>query len=542
MKTLLLSSLFLAATAFGSASAQQPSNYGTVGTIQITLPCSEQANRQVTRGIALIHHMTYGGARAAFAAAAEIDSDCALAYWGQAMSFIHPLWSNPPSEEKFKKGQALLVQARSSAQNDQERAFIAATEAYYSKGWNRNEKSNLAAFAQGWKEASLQFPGDSEALSFYALALVASADRGDKTYANPKEAGSLMEKLLIRIPDHPGALHYIIHAYDSPLLASKALAVARRYGNLAPAVPHALHMPSHIFTRLGKWDESNEMNGRATAASLKNPGGNKTSPQYFHALDSQVYANLQRADTVKAQELLNDMENTGPALFGLATAYAYAAVPARIALEQHQWSDAARLQPRTPGNYPWNKFPQLEAITHFARAIGAARSGDKLTASEAISKLTALYEEMNKTSPYWAKKIKIQQLSAQGWLTYSEGKQEQALGIMQEASKLEATSVKHPVTPGVVMPARELLADMLVDMGRYKQAQTEYEAVLVRSPNRFNSLYGAARSAEMAGDKNKAALYYGTVLEMAAGTIGPMRTRLQHAKKFINRTQALETN
>lgn len=536
MRHLLVCTLLLVLTACDATKEKQIDTYGDqLGTVRIPLSCSEEANRQIERGLALLHHMTYIGARAAFGAASEVDANCAMAYWGQAMSFIHPLWSDPPSEADFKKGQALLEQARASAQNsERETAYIAAVEAYYAKGWNRNETSNLASFAQAWKKVYRQFPDDLEAASFYALAHMATADPADKTFAKQKEAGAIVEKVLARIPDHPGAHHYIIHAYDCPPLAENALEVARSYGKIAPDIPHALHMPTHIFTRLGFWQESIDMNLRSAAAALKHPAGDQISLHYLHALDYRAYAHLQRAEDAKAKEVLNILENLqGPFQPHVASAYTLAAIPARVALEPHQWEDAAMLEPQTPGNYPWDKFPAMEAITHFARALGAARSGDTQAAAQALDKLVALHEETAKTSAYWAKQIEIQRLSAKAWLTYEEGKPEEALDVMRSAAELEASIEKHPVTPGEVLPARELFADMLVEMGHYEDAQTEYETALVRSPNRFNSLYGAGRAAELGGDKSKAALYYGKLIEVTAD-VGTERARLQQARAFLD--------
>lgn len=538
MRQLLVCTLLLVLTACEATKEKQTDTYGDqLGTVQIPLSCNEEANRQVERGIALLHHMTYEGARAAFAAASDADSECGMAYWGQAMSFIHPLWSDLPSAADFKKGQALLEQARASAQKtDREGAYIAAAEAYYAKGWNRNETSNLASFAKAWEEVYRQFPDDLEAASFYALAHMATADPSDKTFAKQKEAGAIVETVLARIPDHPGAHHYIIHAYDYPPLAENALEVARSYGKIAPEIPHALHMPTHIFTRLGFWQESIDMNLRSATAALKHPAGDKISAHYLHALDYRAYAHLQRAEDAKAQEVLNLLDNLqGPFQPHVGSAYTFAAVPARVALERHQWADAALLKPQTPENYPWDKFPAMEAITHFARALGAARSGDTQTAAQALDKLVALHEQTVKTSAYWAKQIEIQRLSAKAWLMYEEGKREKALDVMRSAAELEASTEKNPVTPGEVLPARELFADMLVELGHYEKAQTEYEAALVRNPSRFNSLYGAGRAAELGGDKSKAALYYGKLIEVTADA-GTERPRLQQVRAFLDET------
>jgi hypothetical protein len=285
--------LLLSANAF---SAQSPDDYGDrLGTVKFEVSCNLEAQRLMARGLALTHHMTYSGARRVFEAAAQADGNCAMAYWGQAMSLIHPLWSDAPSEEVFKKGQALLKEARARGpKTEREKAYIAAVEAYFAVGKQKNEKPNLVAFEKGWAEVHRRFPDDLEAASFYALSHMAIADPSDKTYAKQKKAAEIAQMVKKKIPDHPGAHHYIIHAYDYPPLAILALPTARNYGNIAPAVPHALHMPSHIFTRLGYWPESITMNLRSAAAALKHPARGMVSLHYVHAMDYMAYAHLQR--------------------------------------------------------------------------------------------------------------------------------------------------------------------------------------------------------------------------------------------------------
>lgn len=512
----------------------QSNAYGEqLGTVHFPVSCNEAVRPHMERGLALLHHMTYEGARAAFAAATEADPDCAMGYWGQAMTFIHPLWSDPPSEADFEKGQALVNEARSRGRKtEREDAYIAAVAAYYAPGWSRDEKANLAGFEEGWRKVHEQFPDDPEAAAFYALAHMATADPADKTYAKQKRAAEIAQQVLDRIPDHPGAHHYIIHAYDYPPLAEEALPVARSYGEIAPAIPHALHMPSHIFTRLGLWQESIAMNQRSAAAALKHPAGDKVSLHYPHALDYLAYAYLQRAEDGKAKAILDTIKTLkGPFQAHGAAAYTFAAVPARVALERQQWTEAASLEPRIPDNYPWDQFPAMEAITHFARALGAARSGDMRTAREALDTLAALQDRTAETSAYWAKQIEIQRLSAKAWLAYAEGNQEAALDTMHRAAEMEAATEKHPVTPGEVLPAHELLADMLLEVGRYQEAQAAYLAALERSPNRFNSLYGAGRTAELGGGDTRAVLYYRKLVEIAAPDADP--ERLQQARTFL---------
>ena len=537
MRKLLVFTLFLVLMVCSSVNGKQNDMYGDqLGTVQVPLPCNEEADYHFERGLALLHHMTYEGARSTFVESSQLFPNCSMGYWGQAMSYIHPLWSDPPSEADFKKGQALLEQARATSQNsERERAYITAVEAYYSQGSNRNETSNLANFAKGWEKVYQQFPEDVEAASFFALAHMATADPNDKTFSTQKEAGAIAEKVLTRIPDHPGAHHYVIHAYDYPPLAKKALDVARSYGKIAPDIPHSLHMPTHIYTRLGLWEESIEMNLRSASAALKHPAGNQISLHYLHALDYLAYAYLQRGEDAKAREILNVLENLQePFQPHVASAYPFAAVPARIALERHQWSNAAKLNPQTPGTYPWNKFAAMEAVTHFARALGYARSGDAKAANQSLDKLSALREKVAKTSAYWSKQIEIQHLSAKAWLIYEEGKLDKALDMMRSAANLEASTEKHPVTPAEVLPVRELFADMLFEMGRYRDALTEYEIALVRNPNRFNSLYGAGRAAELGRQKNKATLYYGKLVEMTANAETD-RERVRRARAFLDK-------
>ena len=530
----ILSATALAHEDRSGVTPPDPANvYGEkLGTVILPFSCSKASNDQAKRGLALLHHMTYEGARAAFAAVSEADPDCAMGYWGQAMTYIHPLWSDLPGEADFETGKALAAEAGTRAKSEQERAYVAAVEAYYAQGRNRTEAENLTGFAEGWRKVHEQFPDDPEAACFYALAHMATASPADKNYTKQKQSAQIVKRVLERIPDHPGAHHYTIHAMDYPPLASEALALARSYGGIAPEVPHALHMPAHIFTRLGLWQESITMNRRSADAALKHPAEGKISLHYLHALDYLAYAYLQRGEDAKAKAILDELTALkGPYQPHAASAYTFAAVPARIALERQQWATAAALEAQTPSSYPWETNPAMEAITYFARGLGAARSGDKEKARNAIDKLAALESRVAGTSAYWAKQIEIQRVSVEAWLAYLGGGKEEALNTMRKAATMEAATEKHPVTPGEVLPAHELLADMLFDMGRYREAHTNYQSALERSPNRLESLYGAGRSAELAGDKALAALHYGKLVEVAAAD--SELTQLQQAKAFL---------
>ncbi|MEN8263132.1 MAG: tetratricopeptide repeat protein [Nitrospirota bacterium] len=511
-------------------------DYGEhLGTVNFPVSCNEAARGHAERGLALLHNMTYEGARAEFAEATVDDSDCAMGFWGQAMSFIHPLWSDPPDEAEFKSGQDLLKKARTRGKKTEwERAYIAAAESYYAAGRDGSEKVNLASYEKAWEKVYRQFPEDLEAACLYALAHMATADPSDKTYTKQKRAGTIAEKVLYQAPDHPGAHHYIIHAYDYPELAEQALSVARNYGKIAPSVPHALHMPTHIFTRYGIWEESVTMNRRSADAALKHPVGGAISLHYTHALDYLAYAYLQRGEDEKAKQVMDTVsEIKGPVQVHVASAYTFAAVPARLALERQDWADAASLKPRLPANYPWDRFPAMEAITYFARALGAARSGNVQAAGKAIDNLTAMRDLSSKTSAYWTKQIEIMRLSAMAWLKYDEGAGEKALHIMQRAAGLETSTEKHPVTPGEVLPARELLGDMLLEMGHHREARAAYETALKRSPNRLNSIYGAGRAAELSGNKKDALSFYRKLVEITAKD--SKRERLQQARAFLSK-------
>lgn len=515
--------------------------YGTqLGTVSFPVSCNEAASQQMERGVALLHHMTYSGAQKAFAAALEADPDCAMGYWGMAMASIHPLWPDVPTPEQLKKGWKLIGEAKARGpKTPREQAYITALEAYFKDGWKRSEEARLMSFEQGWKQVYQQFPQDLEAAAFYALAHTAIAHPEDKSYQKQREAGAIAKKILAKNPDHPGAHHYLIHAYDSPGLADQALAIARNYGKIAPQVPHALHMPTHIFTRVGRWQESIEGNRQSAAVAWKQSvSDGAISLHYPHALDYLAYAYLQGAQDKKAQEIRDQVLSLeGPFLhLNLpAIAYALAAIPARYALERQQWAEAARLQPRQPSSFPWEKrFAPYEAMTYFAKALGAARSGDPHTARKALDKLVSLGKQITPTdsNAYWAKQVEIQRMATTAWLRYEEGKPKEALRIMRKAAEEEASTEKAAVTPGEILPARELLADMLLIMGNAKEALAEYEAALKRSPNRFNSLYGAGRAAELGGNSNKAARYYQKLVEITRQA-EIERERLQQAKVFL---------
>ncbi|MEJ2085072.1 MAG: tetratricopeptide repeat protein, partial [Acidobacteriota bacterium] len=513
--------------------------------VDLPVSCNEVASMQMETGLALMHHMMYSDAEAAFIAAAEADPDCAMAWWGRAMSLIHPLWSEPPTDDEVRRGQALVAQARSIGEpTEREDAYIEAVGAYFDiEAETGDEMPRKIAWSEAWREVRENYPEDPEASLFYALALMSTAPFTDKTYVKQIEAGEIAEQVLEQIPDHPGGHHYVIHAFDYPPLADRALEVARNYGKIAPEVPHALHMPTHIFTRLGLWDESIDWNSRSAEAAWHTSNAAVGLLHHLHALDYLAYAYLQQARDQKAIEVMENMQALdGEFLSHVASAYPLAAIPARVSIERQQWADAAALEARVPEEFDWDTYPQLEAMTHFARALGAARSGDAETARAALADLEPLYERIMGTpaAGYWGSLVAFQLKAGEAWTLLAEGSSAAALAAMREAAAMETATEKHPVTPGEIVPVSELLGDMLLELGETEEALAAYQAALDRSQGRFNSLYGAGRSAELTGDMNLAADYYQQLVEVAAKA-DTERPQLTHAKQFLAGSSEIES-
>jgi tetratricopeptide (TPR) repeat protein len=495
-----------------------PSLFGVdIGTVYFPSSCKSPADEMVERGVTLLHHMMYDSARLVFAAAEQADPDCGLALWGQAMSFIHPLWPDRPSPEILEWGSALVDRANAKAVDEhRDRDYLSALRAYFEPRPGDTELTRLHRFEREWQRIADDHPDDIEAQAFHALALIAIADRRDKTYVKQHRAAEILEGILARVPDHPGAHHYLIHAYDNPALAPKARPVADRYGAMTPEVPHATHMMTHIYTRLGEWKESVEWNRKSadSAWALCVETGEVTS-HYQHALDYLAYAYLQLgADSAALSVVQDAAELTAP--FGesnrSAAAYAFAALPARYTLERRDWQAAAALQPRTPPSFPWSDehLPYV-AITYFAKALGNARLGDLNRARENLQELEAVRDAVATFDEYWEEQIEIQVLTVKAWIQLAAGETDEGMAMMLRAAELEQSTEKHAVTPGEVLPATELLGDMLLEAGRPAEAFEAYRQALKRSPKRLNSLYGAARAAEQSGKVEEARSHYSSV-------------------------------
>jgi len=504
------------------------------GTVQFSDGCSPKLDTLIAFGIALIHHMTYDDAEYTFNKVIELDKDCFWGYWGKAMTYIHPLWPDIPDEKTLNDGFALSQNALKLAKTEKEKLYGAAVASFFEDGVNKSEPERLEAFRVGWKTATDELPDDIEAKMFSVLSMLATVSPTDKSYRVQKEAGALAESVLKIIPDHPAGFHYAIHAYDYPPLAPNAIRVAREYYKLAPEVPHALHMPTHIFTRLGYWQESIDLNLRSAAAAWKMPVEGKISNHYFHALDYAVYAYLQQSQYEKAKEI-SDLLDTlrGPYQPLPQIAYSLAAIPGRIALEYQKWNEAANLSLTHP-NFPWKNFPQYEALLYYAKGIGAGRSKNIEIAEQSLKKL----EELQKTfrdaesNKYWIDQIEIQKKVVKAWKLYAQNAINESLELMTAAADLEDATSKNPVTPGALLPAREMLGDLYLELNRPKDALIQYEFSLKNNPNRFNTLFNAGKSAELSGDMKKAKFYYSELLKLNKDPKSN-RQQIVYARNFI---------
>jgi tetratricopeptide (TPR) repeat protein len=508
-----------------------------LGQVDFPVTCTAAAQKQFDQALGALHSFWYEEALRLFTAVAETDPSCAMAYWGIAMSIYYPLWV-PPSQPTLQKGTNAIEKAKSiGAKTDREGAYIAAIEVFYKDSDKLEHRARTLAYEKAMEQIHRQYPNDREAAIFYALALNATASPTDKTYAQQLKAGEILEKVFAEQPDHPGVAHYIIHSYDNPSTANRGLPAAQRYIKIAPSVPHAQHMPSHIFTRLGLWQESIHSNLGAVAASKEYAAKIHPEAAYYeqlHALDYLAYAYLQGAQDQEAKRVLDELraiKKVQPEAF--QAAYAYAAIPARYALERRRWSEAAALTVQ-PTAFPWSRFQWAEAVTHFARAMGAARSGNVDSSRKDIEKLESLQDALVKAKDsYWAKQVDIQRRVASAWYLRAENKSDEALQLMQSAADLEDSTDKHPVTPAPIQPARELLGEMLLELGDPVQALKEFEISHRVEPNRFRGLYGAAKAAQESGDREKARLYYAKLISLCEHADAD-RPELKAANTFLS--------
>lgn len=506
------------------------------GSVDFEMTCNEKVKKDFDLAVELLHSFEYDESEKAFAKVIDQAPGCAMAYWGVAMCNFHPLW-NPPTESELQKGAKAIEIAKSiTTKSERESGYINAIGSFY-KDWNKTDHhTRCIYFEKAMEQLHIKYADDHEAAIFYALALDAAADPRDKTYANQKKAAAILNALYALEPNHPGIIHYLIHTYDYPGLAVLALPFARRYAAIAPSSPHALHMPSHIFTRLGLWDESIKSNIASISAAkcyAKSAGIKGDWDEELHSMDYLVYAYLQKGENNFAKEqleYLNTINEVYPAHFQVA--YAFAAIPSRFFLENKKWADAAELHIH-PANFPWSKFPWQESIIHFTRLLGAAHTGNFGVAKSELTKLNQLRDTLVKQKDsYKSKEVEVQIKTGEAWIQFESANKNSAINIMKLAADMEDSTEKHPVTPGEVLPARELLGDMLLLAKQNAEALNAYESVLQKSPNRFNSLYGAGVAAKKLGDKQKTVFYFKQLLTIV-DTANSDRPEVVAAQSFM---------
>jgi tetratricopeptide (TPR) repeat protein len=507
------------------------------GEISFAVSLPENLKGDFNTAVALLHSFEYDEAEKMFTKVLDEQPRCAMAWWGVAMSNFHPLWA-PPTPTELKKGAKAINVARSiDNKTKRESDYIEAIGAFYQDTTNLDHHSRVLNFEKAMEKIYLSYREDKEAPVFYALALNAAADPADKTYARQKKAFAILNTIFEQEPLHPGIAHYIIHNYDYPGLAEMALPAARKYASIAPASAHAQHMPSHIFTRLGLWDECIQSNLVAASSAKCYAEQAKIKGHWdeeLHALDYVMYAYLQKGDDDRAKEQLDYLEaitEVHPVNFKVL--YAFAAMPARYFLERRMWNEAAGMK-QYPANFPWEKFSWQKAIIHFTRVLGDVHTGKMAEAKKELQNLEALHNLLTKEKNMSreAAQVAVQINTGEAWIQYKEGNNDKALSLMTKAADMEDGTEKHPVTPGEVIPARELLGDMLLEMNKPALAFEAYKSVLKTHPNRLNGLYGAGISAYKSGNKEEAISYFNTLQNITAAN--STRQELKNARVILH--------
>jgi len=518
---LAASLIALSLAAAGAAVAQSADRLGQV---EFANSCSPAVQEQLLRGVAMLHSFYYSATQKAFEEVAAEDNSCAIATWGYASILMaNPLQGVGASPKDAPRAQAAIEKGRTmGAKTQRERDYLEAVAAYYEDFPSRPESARQRARAKAYEALAAKYPDDDEAQIFYALYLAATQTPSDQSYSAWLKAAGILEKQFAKHPDHPGVAHYLIHSYDAPPIAQQGVPAARRYAQIAPDAPHALHMPSHIFTRVGAWTDSAATNRRSATVAEKS----NEPDQALHALDYMLYAYLQLARDGDARHTLDEARAmTG--LTGIAAGpYALAAMPARYLVERGAWREAAQLTP-VPSKYPYT-----EAMTHFARALGAARGGHAAAAQADIERITALRDDLTAAKNlYWANEVEVMRRSSLAWVALAQQKRDEALDLMRQAADTEDKSEKNIVTPGRLLPARELLGDMLMELGRPAEALKEYEASQLREPNRYRGLYGAGQAAAQSGNRDKARHYFSKLMELAGS--GDVRPEMETARQYL---------
>lgn len=509
---------------------------GQFGEVSFSESCSYETRENFNLAISLLHSFEYLEAEKAFVQVIDKDPECAMGYWGVMMSIYHGLWA-PPEQDVLKKGIKLLAIAENLPKSKKAERYLEAIGAFYTDWETVDNQTRKERYAQKMEKMYQDNSDDTEVAVFYALALRASAVPSDKTYSKQRAAGKILEDLFEKEPNHPGIAHYIIHSYDYPELAELGLGTARRYADIAPNSAHAQHMPSHIFTRLGLWEESIKTNINSASSAVCyaesiSPGAHWD--EEVHAMGYLVYAYLQTGNNILAKEqyaYLRSFKKIFPANFKIA--YTAAAIPSRIAVENKNWEEASSLELPQIEDLEWEKFPWQKSLLHFARALGTIHKNNLDATQHELNMLRASKEELTTLGDtYKANQVAIQIKTIEAWLQHKKGNDTAAIALMKNAAEMESKTSKHPVTPGEILPADELLADLLLAVNRPVEALASYELNLQRRPNRFNGIYGAAIAAKESGDMEKALFYFEALLKLSINSDSD-RPEIAEAKDFL---------
>jgi hypothetical protein len=502
-----------------------------LGQVQFKVSCTSEAQQKFNRAMALYHSFAWKAAGPAFTEIGALDPKCAMAWWGLAMNAAENPFGWPVGMKLVEGAEAIQKAQQAGAGTPRERDYIAALELLYRDHASAPHRARALAYEEAMGKLVERYPDDVEAKILYALTVSGNHDLNDKTFARPLKAAALLEPLFVSLPNHPGVAHYLIHSYDYPPIAQKGLPAAQRYAQVAPSAPHAQHMPSHIFTRVGAWRDSISANQRSVQAAVGD------ARYTAHGMDYMVYAYLQLAEDTRAASVFAESATAvrpekGKA--GFAEAFGLAAMPARLVLERGRWAEAGKLElPANLSEADWKRYPQAESVQAFAKAIGAARSGDAAGARREIERLGHLQRALaERKLGYWAEQSEVQAKVATAWALRAEGKDAEAIAALRAAADHEDRTEKHVVTPGPILPARELLGDLLLELNQPAEAVMQYEASIAKEPNRFRGVFGAARAAELAGDRDRARKHYGHLIHQV-GDGAADRPELRHAKAFL---------
>lgn len=515
---------------------QPHAGHSSLGKVDFSITCSEQAQVGFNRAVALLHHMTYPQAREAFQRVTTTDPRCAMAHWGVAMTLFQPLWPTRPRPEALQQGWEAVQKAKTlEPPTERERLFVAAAEAFFLEPASSDYWLRIRRWEQAMEKVYASFPEDPEVAAFYALAHLATAPSNTISRAHSDRAAEILLRVYERNPDHPGAMHYLVHANDVPGRERESAEITRKYDAAAPRNPHALHMPTHIYTRLGDWTAVVQGNLRAAEAALEYPAGDQGQfvwDEFPHAIEYLVYAYLQNGSDDRAAAQLERLRATARLEPTFKTAFHLASTQARYALERRAWNEAALIVPRQPATLDWDRFTWPEAIAQFAHGLGAAHLGRVNDAKAAGKRLEELEAATRKGGEdLFARNIQVLRLELSAWVAHVEGQRESSVALMREAAELEASTPKHAVTPGPTLPAHELLGDLFMEQKQPAEALAAYKRSMELYPKRLNALLGAARAARALGDESLARTFYEELLEVAEG--GTRQPALKEAQSYV---------